>query len=65
MPEMQFSATNIRRISLPWAGYIYLCFRVPEAVAQELWAHWGSHDRVAQKSGHITVRQAETSTASD
>lgn len=47
MPEMPFSATNIRRISLPWAGFTYLCFRVPGALAQELWAHGGSHDRVA------------------
>ena len=41
-------------------GYLYLRFQVPGVVPQELWAHWGVHDRVAWKSGQITVKQAET-----
>ena len=45
-------------------GYLYLRFQVPGAVPQELWAHWGSRDRVTWKSGQITAKQAEPSAAS-
>ena len=38
-------------------GYLYLRYDVPGAVPQELWAQWGTHDHVAWKSGHITVKQ--------
>ncbi|MGY2897177.1 hypothetical protein [Deinococcus sp. UYEF24] len=37
------------------AGYLYLHYDVPGAVPQELWAHWGTHDHVAWKSGQITL----------
>jgi len=45
-------------------GYLYLHFQVPGAVPQELWAHWGNRDRVAWKSGQITVKLAEFSATS-
>ena len=36
-------------------GYLYLRFDVPGAVPQEFWGHWGTHDKVAFKSGKVTV----------
>ena len=36
-------------------GYLYLRFEVPGAVLQEFWGHWGKHDKVAFKSGQVTV----------
>ena len=38
------------------AGYLYLCYDVPGDRPQELWAHWGTRDKVAFKSGQITVK---------
>ena len=37
-------------------GYLYLRYDVPGQVPQEFWAHWGRADRVAWKSGNVTVR---------
>ena len=37
------------------AGYLYLRYDVPGQVPQEFWGHWGMHDRVAWKSGQVTV----------
>ena len=37
-------------------GYLYLRYDVAGAVPQEFWAHWGTRDRVAWKSGQITVQ---------
>ena len=42
------------------AGYLYLRFEVAGAVPQEFWAHWGAHDRVAWKSGQISVSTRES-----
>lgn len=42
------------------AGYLYLRYDVLGAVPQEFWAHWGKRDRVAWKSGQITVKTART-----
>lgn len=36
-------------------GYLYLRYEVPGAVPQEFWAHYGARDRVAWRSGQITV----------
>ncbi|MGY2896916.1 hypothetical protein [Deinococcus sp. UYEF24] len=41
------------------AGYLYLRYDVMDALPQELWAHWGTRDRVAWKSGQITVKKAD------
>ena len=30
-------------------------YDVPGAVPQEFWGHWGTHDKVAFKSGKVTV----------
>lgn len=38
-------------------GHLYLRYEVPGAVPQEFWAHVGRHDRVAWKSGQVTVGQ--------
>ena len=38
------------------AGYLYLCYDVPGSRPQEFWAHWGARDKVAFKSGQITVK---------
>ena len=38
------------------AGYLYLCYDVPGSRPQELWAHWGAKNKVAFKSGQITVK---------
>lgn len=38
-------------------GYLYLRYEVPGAVPQEFWAHYGAQDRVAWKSGQVTVKQ--------
>jgi hypothetical protein len=38
------------------AGYLYLCYEVPGSTPQEFWAHWGTHNKVAWKSGQITVK---------
>ena len=40
------------------AGYLYLRYDVPGAVPQEFWGHWGMHNRVAFKSGQVTVKAA-------
>jgi hypothetical protein len=37
------------------AGYLYFRYDVPGNTPQEFWAHWGSRDRVAWKSGQISV----------
>ncbi|GMA16738.1 hypothetical protein E5F05_16890 [Deinococcus metallilatus] len=39
-------------------GYLYLRYDVPGAVPQEFWAHYGSQNHVAWKSGQVTVKQA-------
>lgn len=44
------------------AGYLYLRYDVAGAVPQEFWAHWGTHDRVAWKSGQITVKKVDAVT---
>ena len=38
------------------AGYLYLCYDVPGSRPQEFWAHWGTKNKVAFKSGQITVK---------
>ena len=37
-------------------GYLYLRYDVPGAVPQEFWVHVGKADRVAWKSGNVTVK---------
>jgi len=41
------------------SGYLYLRYDIPGAVPQEFWAHWGGKDRVAWKSGQITVKREQ------
>ena len=38
------------------AGYLYMCYDVLGSRPQEFWAHWGTRDKVAFKSGQITVK---------
>ena len=38
------------------AGYLYLRYDVPGSTPQEFWAHWGSHNHVAWKSGQVMVK---------
>ena len=45
------------------AGYLYLRFEVTDANPQEVWAHWGAHDRVAWKSGQVCVSTKESRTS--
>lgn len=40
------------------AGYLYLRYDVPGSTPQEFWAHWGSHDHLAWKSGQVTVKNS-------
>ncbi|WP_407571773.1 hypothetical protein [Deinococcus altitudinis] len=42
------------------AGYLYLRYDVVGALPQEFWTHWGTHDRVAWKSGQITVKKTDS-----
>jgi hypothetical protein len=69
--EPQFATLNTATLSrvevnagMPetTAGYLYLRYEVTGAVPQEFWAHWGAHDRVAWKSGQITVKNADAGT---
>lgn len=39
-------------------GYLYLRYDVQGAVPQEFWAHWGKADKIAWKSGNISVQAA-------
>lgn len=39
-------------------GYLYLRYDVPGATPQEFWAHWGHSDKVAWKSGNVSVKAA-------
>lgn len=39
-------------------GYLYLRYDVQGAIPQEFWAHWGHADKVAWKSGNISVKEA-------
>ncbi|MGY2896145.1 hypothetical protein [Deinococcus sp. UYEF24] len=41
------------------AGYLYLRYDVVGALPQEFWSHWGTHDRVAWKSGQIMVKKTD------
>ena len=43
-------------------GYLYLRYDVVRAVPQEFWAHWGQEDKVAWKSGQVTVKQRNAGT---
>ena len=43
-------------------GYLYLRYEVVGAVPQEVWTHWGTHDRVAWKSGQVTVKRVDAGT---
>jgi hypothetical protein len=40
------------------SGYLYLRYEVAEGIPQEFWPHWGKTDRVAWKSGQISVKPA-------
>lgn len=42
------------------SGYLYLRYEVSGAVPQEFWAHWGGKDRVAWRSGQITVKSEQS-----
>ena len=43
-------------------GYLYLRYDIAGAVPQEFWAHWGQKDKVAWKSGQVTVKQGNAGT---
>jgi hypothetical protein len=40
------------------SGHLYLRYDVTGGTPQEFWPHWGKADRVAWKSGQISVKPA-------
>jgi len=38
-------------------GYLYLRYDVQGATPQEFWAHWGHADKIAWKSGNVSVKK--------
>jgi|GEM_PF-2360976 len=56
-PRLERIEAN-RGLSLEDNGVINLRYSVRGAVSQEFWGHYGPHDRVAWKSGVVTVKRS-------